>query len=47
MNSDIANYVVEETQNKAKTKLLYLFFFLEKSMSKGVSNSQIENALKI
>ena len=25
LNSDIANYVVEETQNKAKNKLLNLF----------------------
>ena len=44
-NSDIAKYVVEETQNKAKNKLNNLFDGVYK-MSKGIINFQIENAIK-
>ena len=45
LNSDIANCVVEETQNKAKKKTIKSFWG-RVTISKGVSNFQIENAIK-
>ena len=38
LNSDIASYIMEETQNKAKNKLISLMVF-KNEMSKGISNS--------
>ena len=46
LESDVANYIVEETQNKTKKDLNNLFGGIWK-MSDGISNSQTEEAFKI
>ena len=46
LNSNIADYVAEETPNQAKNKLSNLFGGILKEMTKEISNFQIENAIE-
>ena len=46
LNSNIADYVAEDTPNQAKNKLSNLFGGILKEMTKEISNFQIENAIE-
>ena len=45
LESDVANYIVEETEKKAKEDLHNLFGLLKK-LSEGICNFQIEEVFK-